>query len=214
MGSVLANLSSCVTVVFFFACALGWIGWLSTFLFTLPLPMHRGDVASFQQAAKNIIPPPHQCQHIPSTPMLHNLSILLQPQPKLCIPFQLFSSPHSWTERFKSYIDCTYYISPFFLHIASSLSHHHHHLRTILSLSPPFSSKTDETETHCITPLLTLTAYIRPSLPPLSSDHLYIRPCDRYTLLSTSFCHYPPVHRDIYTKWMEKNHCPDRKSVV
>lgn len=52
----------------------GWWDWMVVdFPFYWPLPLHRGGVASlapagvasFYQAAKNIIPRPHHCQHIP-----------------------------------------------------------------------------------------------------------------------------------------------------
>ena len=172
-------LSSCVTICLL-ACALERLvgldgefvsfvfGWIlaesvligcSTFLSALPLSaIHclctEAALRPFNRRRRISYPIHTNASTIPRLQCFIISQFLLQP-PKLCIPFQLFSSPHSWTERFKSYIDCTYYIS-LFLHIASSLSHHHQH--TIFPLSPPLYSKTDETETHCITPLLTPTS--------------------------------------------------------
>ena len=200
IGSVLANyLLAChLASPFVFSPVLlkGWsdwmvsflfvVGWIlaesvligcSTFLSALPLSaIHclctEAALRPFNRRRRISYPIHTNASTIPRLQCFIISQFLLQP-PKLCIPFQLFSSPHSWTERFKSYIDCTYYIS-LFLHIASSLSHHHQH--TIFPLSPPLYSKTDETETHCITPPphphLSLHTYVPPYLP-LSSDHLY-----------------------------------------
>ena len=188
------------------------VGWIlaesvligcSTFLSALPLSaIHclctEAALRPFNRRRRISYPIHTNASTIPRLQCFIISQFLLQP-PKLCIPFQLFSSPHSWTERFKSYIDCTYYISPFLAHCIIIIPPPPTYY---LSAIPPtlLQNRRNRNSLYYTPPHphLFLHTYVLPYLP--SSLTMYTRPCDRYTLLNSSFCHYPPVHRDIYTK--------------